>query len=154
MTKKLTYLLTNFVLLGFLSATVILCYLYINSRNDIWVNGEKIEELVTNIDDFYPGKQEEINYDVKNKGDYSLSIAFREKDKDAILNDYLVVSIKTNDDYALTTGLKDVLGKGRILVGDNVRSVSFSYALPETAGNATQNQSTSFYVDLITKRKQ
>lgn len=154
MTKKLTYLLTNFVLLGFLSVTVILCYLYINSRNDIWVNGEKIDEQVIDIDGFYPGRQEEVNYDVRNRGDYSLSIAFREKDKDAILNDYLVVSIKTNDNYELTTGLKDVLNKGRISVGDNVRSVSFSYALPETADNATQNQSTSFYVDLITRRKQ
>ena len=154
MTKKLTYLLTNFVLLGFLSATAILCYLYINSRNDIWVNGEKIDEQVIDIDGFYPGKQEEISYDVRNKGDYSLSIAFREKDKGAILNDYLVVSIKTNGDYELTTGLKDVLNKERILVGDNVKSVSFSYALPETADNATQNQSTSFYVDLITRRKQ
>ncbi len=154
MTKKLTYLLTNFVLLGFLSVTVILCYLYINSRNDIWVNGEKIDEQVIDIDGFYPGRQEEVSYDVRNKGDYSLSIAFREKDRGAVLNDYLVVSVRTNDDYELTAGLKDVLNKGRIPVGDNVRSVSFSYALPETAGNATQNQSTSFYVDLITRRKQ
>ena len=154
MTKKLTYLLTNFVLLGFLSVTVILCYLYINSRNDIWVNGEKIDEQVIDIDGFYPGRQEEVSYDVRNKGDYSLSIAFREKDRGAVLNDYLVVSVKTNGNYELTVGLKDVLNKGRISVGDNVRSVSFSYALPETAGNATQNQSTSFYVDLITRRKQ
>ena len=154
MTKKLTYLLTNFVLLGFLSATAILCYLYISSRNDIWADGEKIDEQVIDIDGFYPGRQEEVNYDVRNRGDYSLSIAFREKDRGAILNDYLVVSVRTNGNYELTAGLKDVLNKGRISVGDNVRSVSFSYALPETAGNATQNQSTSFYVDLITRRKQ
>ncbi len=154
MAKKLTYLLTSFVLLGSLSATLILYYLYANSRNDIWVNGEKVDEIVTEIADFYPGKEEEVNYTVKNKGDYSLSIAFREKDKNAILNDYLVVSIKTNDNYKLTTDLKDILNKDRITIGDNVRSVSFSYVLPETADNATQNQSTSFYVDLITKRKQ
>ncbi len=152
MTKKLTYLLMSFVLLGSLSATVILYNTFKNNNNDILSNGESLKEMVTNITDIAPGKGEEVTYTLNNKGSYSLSVAFREKDKDALLNDYLVVTIKASD-YTFTANLKDVLNKERMSVGDNVKEVTLTYTLPESADNSTQNQSTSFYVDLITKRK-
>lgn len=151
MTKRITYLFAMIVLLTSLSATLIAYEKLSGYRNEETSDsgGQVIREVKVDIDGMYPGKSEDVVVsDLNPKAGASVYASFR--GESSLLSDSLVVTIKAND-LTLTKGLKDVLNKDEIELGKEVAKVTLTYTLPLSVDNSTQNQSASFYVDLISK---
>ena len=155
MSKKVRYLVMLVLMLGSLIATLVAYNAYSNKADgntSVSNNGEVVKELVTNINDICPGKEEEIEINLDIDKGFSLSISFKEITKEALLNEYLVVNVKTQDNK-ITKNLKDVINKDEILIGNDINNVTISYLLPSSVDNSTQNQETSFSVILIARRE-
>ena len=155
LSKKLKYLTMSAVLLSTLTAALI-CYDAYSNRPSGHVSvsqdGTTVKELAMEVSDISPGMVRKFDVSLDIDTGFTLSVSFRGDGKESPLNEFLTVSVTTSE-MSATWNLKDVLDQPEIILGDDIRNLTFSYMLSLDADNSTQDRSTSFHVDLVTRSR-
>lgn len=135
--------------------------LFFSANNDklqknttITVKQDTTRTLEAEITGIYPGNSREyvINLNVKDAEILDISLAFRNKENnDGKLKNYIDVTISAGD-VKIEKTLKELLDDdAKYDLGDNVKTITITYTMPESVGNESKGATADFYIDISAK---
>lgn len=118
----------------------------------IELNGETSKTLKADLTGFYPGSEQEYKIILRGEtaSDYEITLNFRNDQNSGALENYLTVTVTTNE-VTIRKQLKELFEGDGVELGSGISEITITYEMPETTGNEAQGASADFYIDLTAK---
>ena len=128
----------------------------ISGGANVTLTAESTKSIEANICGLYPGERREYVIDVKldQAENSEIVIAFRDKDTNGKLKNYIGVTV-TSGDASVDKSLKELLEGGEELrFNGSTTQIVIVYTMRQDAGNESQGATADFYIDISAKTAQ
>lgn len=123
---------------------------------NVTLTAESTKSIEANIGGLYPGERREYVIDVKldQAENSEIVIAFRDKDTNGKLKNYIGVTV-TSGDTSVEKSLKELLeGSEELRFDGSTTQIVIVYTMRQDAGNESQGATADFYIDISAKTAQ